>query len=85
MTSPIHFPCDFTIKVMGKSQPAFEETVLFVVQKHFPNTQKNNIQRKLSKDNNYLSLSVTVHAESKAALDDCYRELSGNKEVLMVL
>ena len=84
-SSAIQFPCDFTIKVMGKSQPTFEETVLSIIRKHFPAIQKNNIQKKPSKDNNYLSLSITVHAESKVQLDDCYRELSGNKEVLMVL
>lgn len=81
----MHFPCDFTIKVMGKSQSTFEETVLTIIQKHFPQFEKINMQKKQSKDNNYLSLSIMVYAESKKELDDCYRALSSNKEVLMVL
>ena len=70
---------------MGKSQGDFEKTVFDIIKKHFPKTDLSKIIKKFSKDNNYLSLSVTVYAQSKEALDDCYRDLSGSKEVVMVL
>lgn len=83
--SIIEFPCNFTLKVMGKAQGDFEKIVLNVVQKHFPTTNLKSIQKKTSKDNNYLSLSITIYAESKMQLDALYQELSRNKEILMVL
>lgn len=81
----IKFPCDFTLKIMGKSQGDFEKTVLEIVKKYFPICDFSKNQKKLSKDNNYLSLSITVYAESKMQLDALYQELSDTKEVLMAL
>ncbi|MCX7120481.1 MAG: DUF493 domain-containing protein [Gammaproteobacteria bacterium] len=99
--SLIPFPCDFTLKIMGKSQgnisdishescgeqsnSDFEKITVAIITKHFPDCDFSKIQRKYSKDNNYLSLSITVHAESKIQLDALYQELSSTKEVLMVL
>ena len=70
---------------MGKAQGDFEKTVLEIIKEHFPACNLSTIQRKLSKDNNYLSLSITVHPESQQALDEVYRALSSNKLVLMAL
>ena len=84
--SLIKFPCDFTLKIMGKSQGDFEKSAMDIIQKHFPATNTaEKIQKKFSKDNNYLSLSVTVYVESKMQLDAVYQALSGCKEILMVL
>lgn len=83
--SLIQFPCDFTLKIMGKSAGDFEKIAIAIVKKHFPNTTDNNIQKKFSKDKNYLSLSITVYAKSKMQLDTAYQELSSTKEVLMAL
>lgn len=83
--SLIEFPCDFVIKVMGKTEGEFEKIALDIVKKHFPETHDANIQKKLSKDQNYLSLSIMIHVESKMKLDALYRELTRRKEILMVL
>jgi hypothetical protein len=83
--SIIKFPCDFTLKVMGKSQGDFEKIAINIVKKHFPQLDESRIQKKSSKDNNYLSLSITVFATSKMQLDALYQELSTTKEILMVL
>ncbi|PIZ03408.1 MAG: DUF493 domain-containing protein [Gammaproteobacteria bacterium CG_4_10_14_0_8_um_filter_38_16] len=84
-TSPIQFPCDFTIKIMGRTDSHFEKIALALVKQHFPDFNTIQMQKKLSKDNHFLSLSVTVYAESKAQLDTLYQELSSTKEILMVL
>ena len=84
-TSPISFPCDFTIKVVGKADDAFEHTVLTLVRKHFPTFGNENYRKRLSKDANYLALSITVHADSKAQLDELYQALSNTPEVMMAL
>ena len=83
--SIIEFPCEFILKIMGKSQGDFESITVSIIKKHFPSTDFSYLQKKFSRDKNYLSLSVTVYVESKRQLDNCYRELSSIKEVLMVL
>jgi putative lipoic acid-binding regulatory protein len=83
--SIIKFPCDFTVKIMGKSAGDFEKIAVDIVKKHFPKTDNSCIQKKFSKDNNFLSLSITVHAQSKMQLDALYQELTNTKEVLMAL
>lgn len=83
--SVIQFPCDFTLKIMGKSEGHFEKIVLAIIKEHFPETSPSRIQKKFSKDKNYLSLSITVFATSKMQLDALYQALSSTKEILMVL
>lgn len=83
--SHIKFPCDFTIKVLGKNNDDFENKVLMIVHHHFPKFGNGSLQKRLSKGDNYLSLSITIHAENKAQLDAIYTELSAAPEVLMAL
>ena len=83
--SIIAFPCEFTIKVMGQSNALFEKTVLNIVREHYPKLAKQSIQKKHSKAKKYLSLSITVYAQSKAELDALYQDLSSCPDVLMVL
>ncbi|MDF1761735.1 MAG: DUF493 domain-containing protein [Coxiellaceae bacterium] len=84
-SSPIQFPCDFVLKVMGKQQDSFKQAVLSHVQKHYPDTKQSDLSERISKDGNYLALTVTVHAESQADLDKLYQDLSSDPEVLMAL
>ena len=83
--SIISFPCDFTLKIIGKTNSDFEKVTLTIVKSHFSRLSEKNIQKKFSKDNNFLSLSIAVHAESKSQLDALYQALSDSKEILMVL
>ena len=79
------FPCDFTFKIMGRSDGEFEKVVLEIMKKHFPAWKEDSLTKKHSKDGNYLSMNVTVYAENKAELDAAYIELSGNDHVLFAL
>lgn len=84
--SLIQFPCDFTIKVMGKNNGDFLESVLEIIAAHFPDIDMDNsVAQKFSKDHNYLSLSVKVFAQNKAQLDAVYQALSDCDHVLMCL
>ncbi len=84
-SSPIEFPCDFMIKVMGKNQECFSETVLKHIQQHFPTITAKDLSTRPSKDGNYLAISVTVHAESQQILDNLYQKLTDDPAVLMAL
>jgi len=79
------FPCDFPLKVMGRRSDDFRSLVLGIVQKHAGPLEASRIEERPSKDGNYLSLTCTLRAESKAQLDALYRELTSCERVLIVL
>ena len=81
----LEFPCDFPIKVMGKNHVDFEITVMAILNKHVPNLAEGAFQSRPSSGGKYISITVTIQAESKDQLDNIYRELSGHELVLMAL
>ncbi len=84
-SSPIKFPCDFVVKVMGKATKGFEKCVFDIVLQHFPNNDLHNVNKRPSRDNNYVALSITVHPENQSQLDALYEDLSKSEEVIMAL
>ncbi len=84
-SSPMKFPCDFDIKVMGHATPEFKEKITIIIKKHFSDFNKEQIKTRNSKDSNYLALTLTVRAENQAQLDSCYQELSASSDVIMAL
>lgn len=83
--SAIPFPCDFTIKVFGKAGKPFETAVLDIIKKHDPDFSKKNYKKRLSRDGNYLALSISVYVNNKEELDAIYHSLSNCKKVIMSL
>jgi putative lipoic acid-binding regulatory protein len=80
--SLFEFPCDFPIKVMGKSHP---ETIVTVVKQYDEAVDASRIETRPSSGGNYTGLTVTVRATSRAHLDDIYRALTGHPMVKVVL
>lgn len=87
MTPPslLEFPCDFPLKVMGHAAEDFDALVVGIVLRHVGALREGAVQCRPSRQGNYLSVTVTVHVETQAQLDDLYRELSGHARILMVL
>lgn len=83
--SLLTFPCEFMLKIFGNSSDEFEVKVLSIIHKHVPNLPEGAIQSRLSEGGKYRALTITVYVESKAQLDEIYKELSATDEVLMVL
>jgi putative lipoic acid-binding regulatory protein len=83
--SLFEFPCDFPIKVMGKSHPEFAETIVTVVRQFDENVDASRVETRPSSGGNYTGLTVTVRATSRAHLDDIYRALTGHPMVKVVL
>lgn len=83
--SLIKFPCDFVIKVMGKANHRFQERVINIVLRHYPDVDLEKMTKRHSRDHNFIALTLTIHAESKEQLDNLYRELSAAEEVLFAL
>jgi putative lipoic acid-binding regulatory protein len=81
----LEFPCDFPIKIMGKTQDGFAEAMVAIVVKHAPDFDAATVEMRASKGGNYLSLTCTVRATSKDQLDALYREITGHPMVSMAL
>jgi putative lipoic acid-binding regulatory protein len=83
--SLLEFPCDFPIKIMGKSHPEFAGTIVTVVQQFDNEVDPARVETRPSSGGNYTGLTVTVRATSQAQLDDIYRALTGHPMVKVVL
>jgi uncharacterized protein len=83
--SLIEYPCDFPIKVLGRTQAGFAQAVLGIVQAHAPDFDGATMQMKTSRQGKYLSITCIVRATSRAQLDDLYRALCDHPMVVMVL
>ncbi len=84
----LRFPTAFPIKVMGRSSAsddAFRQLVLRVVNKYAPDFAASSIETRPSKNGNFVSLTATINATSKAQIDAIYLELTGDPLVLMAL
>lgn len=81
----LKFPCEFPIKVMGKTGINFEGKVVAIIRKHVPDLGEGAIKSRFSKDGNYQSITITINAQSKAQLDAIYQDLKKEKEVLVSL
>ena len=79
------FPCEYPLKIMGRHSDDFRSLVLGILQKHIGTIAPEQIEERPSKDGNYLSLTCTFQASSRAQLDDIYRDLTACERVLIVL
>ncbi len=84
-SSPLAFPCDFPIKVMGRKQPGFAQAVIDVVLKHAPDFDPATVEMRPSRQGRYLSVTCVVRATSREQLDALYQELCDHPSVVMVL
>lgn len=83
--SLLEFPCDFPLKIMGARSDDFAQTVVAIVLRHAPDFRAETVEMRASGAGNYLSVTCTVRARSRAQLDDLYRELSAHPAVKLVL
>ena len=83
--SPLAFPCDFLIKVMGRKQPGFAQEVMDVVLRHAPDFDSATMQMRPSRQGRYLSVTCVVRATSRQQLDALYQELCDHPGVVTVL
>jgi uncharacterized protein len=81
--SPLTFPAELPVKVFGRNEEAFRTAVLAIVRAHYGDDHR--VAERPSRRGSYLSLTVTVVAESREQIDAMYRELVASELVLMVL
>jgi len=81
----LRFPTPFPIKAMGRREDGFAQAVLEIILKHAPDFDGQTMEMRPSKNGNFLSVTATINATSKAQLDDIYRALTAHPAVLMAL
>jgi putative lipoic acid-binding regulatory protein len=77
------FPCDVPIKAFGYNAAGFRAAAAAVVHAHFGNAF--TISEQVSRNGKYLSLTITVRAQSRVQLDAVYHALVASDDILMVL
>ena len=83
--SPLAFPCEFPIKVMGRKGPHFAQSVVTIVLKHAPDFDAASVELRPSRQGKYLSVTCTIRATSREQLDALYQELCDHPDVVMAL
>ena len=81
----LEFPCDFPIKIMGKTHDEFAQVVLSIVTRHAPDFDAARMEMRASSGGNYLSVTCTIVAQSKPQLDAIYMDLTAHPMVKVAL
>lgn len=78
----LEFPSEYIFKVMGKNTAAFEAAVFQIFNQYVPDLSEGAFTSRLSKENNYLAMTITITATSQSQLDQIYTALSVAEEVI---
>lgn len=82
--SLLQFPCRFAIKAMGEV-PGFADLVVDLIEPHAPGIQHHQVSTRSSRSGRYVSVTVTITAQSRAQMDAIYQVLSDHPKVLIAL
>jgi len=83
--SLIEYPSAFPIKVMGPHAEGFVDAIVEVALRFDPAFDASTVETRPSKGGNYLGITITVTATSRAQLDELYRTLTTHPMVKIVL
>jgi putative lipoic acid-binding regulatory protein len=81
--SLLKFPTDLPIKVFGRNDADFRAEVVAIIEKHYGTAY--TIAEQQSRQAAYVSLTITVRAESRAQVDAVYRDFVASERILMAL
>lgn len=85
LESLIDFPCEFPIKILGKDNDVFKNTVSQIMAKHHQKYSEISVKKNNSKNKNYIALTWVVNVNNQDELDNIYIDLSKDKNILFVL
>ena len=80
----LEFPTSFPIKALGKDVPEFRAVVVEIIALHAQFDLENDVRLQPSNKGNFVSVTVTLQAESQQQLDTIYQSLHDHELVLMV-
>jgi len=81
----IEFPCDYPIKILGRSCDHFKGTVLEIVEQHSPDYDRSSVVIKDSSKGTFVSMTVIIIATGKPQLEALHGDLKNSGVVTMVM
>ena len=81
----IEFPCDYPIKVLGRSHDDFEATIFEVFERHAPGFDQQTIKARPSGKGTFTSLTIIITATGPKQLDALHQDLLATGMVQMVI
>ncbi len=81
----ISFPCDYPIKVLCKNRSGLLDEIVKCTSKHDFSFKEASASEKMSKEKNYVSVSILFRALSEAHVKDLYLDLKKIESVKLVL
>ena len=83
--SPLQFPTEYPIKILGRPSDEFRARVHAIVLRHVPDLDPQRVSERLSENGNFLSLSYRIYAESREQMTALAQDLRACEGVLMTL
>lgn len=81
----MEFPCEFPIKMMGRDREDFHVAARSIVERHSGKLADEAVRQSMSRNANFVSLTITISASSQEQLDRIYEELTAHEEILVAL
>lgn len=81
----IEFPCEYPIKVLGRSGDDFESIIFDVVESHSPGFDREAISMNVSGKGTFSSITITITATGVDQLDALHKALLATGIVKMVI
>ena len=79
------FPCKYPVKAMGINTNKFLQEMLFIAQKHCPQTSQEQVSTTVSRTGKYQSVTIIVEVDSRKQLETLYIELKQHIDVKWTL
>ncbi|MGI9308009.1 MAG: YbeD family protein [Gammaproteobacteria bacterium] len=83
--SLLEFPCSFPIKAVGKDENDFQSRIIALVATQASFDPQQDVRSQPSRNGRFISVTVTIEAQSQQQIDDIYRALHAADIVLMAL
>lgn len=70
---------------MGRDEESFRHSAVLLVEQHAGKLADDAISISTSRKGNFLSITITIQAQSQEQLDKIYNDLSAHEAVLVAL
>ena len=74
--SLLEFPCQFPIKVMGRTELEFDLLVIEIIRQHVNNLAADAIKTRSSKSKTFVSVSFTIFRSELYEINRRFREIT---------
>lgn len=71
--------------MMGRDRPQFRAAAISLIEQHAGKIHDDAIRTAVSRNGNFLSVTITIEAQHRQQLDDIYRDLSNHDDILIAL